>query len=535
MPPLARMTAKLFRFGGHPYAHQKAACRLQVEKVCLLYEKLWQPVLTSIFAGGLLVAALWTIVSALLLMGWLAALILVSILRLRLAYRYHHASANNQKNPDWLLWFSQSAFLAGCVWGAASILFFSPEYAKQTTILTIVMAGIAAGGVTTLSSVWWVAILFVMPILLPLPIQFLLYGGQLSSQMCLLVLLFMGLILVTSRRLSHIIHDNIALRVEMASREALLQESEDRYQSIYLHSPLGGLHLDSQGVITNCNDKLLEILGGTRDQLLGYCMLDHRADQKVATAVADALEKGTGYYEGTFYLPRHDQGTPLRSFFNAVRTASDHKIGGIAIIEDFTEQKRSEAIIYRQAYYDALTDLPNRRLFIDSLNRLSDEKLLKTGLIVFLDMDRFKLINDSLGHAAGDDLLIQVARRLEQCKGETGMAARLSGDEFVLLALFETANSSIAEQQVQDFMQRLEQILAGAYRLENRWLKVTPSIGYTCFETEHCDAPEMLKQADIAMYQAKAEGRNQMKRYQPWMRKAVKENFTQPGSSQQDV
>lgn len=121
MPPLARMTAKLFRFGGHPYAHQKAACRLQVEKVCLLYEKLWQPVLTSIFAGGLLVAALWTIVSALLLMGWLAALILVSILRLRLAYRYHHASANNQKNPDWLLWFSQSAFLAGCVWGAASI------------------------------------------------------------------------------------------------------------------------------------------------------------------------------------------------------------------------------------------------------------------------------------------------------------------------------------------------------------------------------------------------------------------------------
>lgn len=150
-------------------------------------------------------------------------------------------------------------------------------------------------------------------------------------------------------------------------------------------------------------------------------------------------------------------------------------------------------------------------------------------------MDRFKLINDSLGHAAGDDLLIQVARRLEQCKGETGMAARLSGDEFVLLALFETANSSIAEQQVQDFMQRLEQILAGAYRLENRWLKVTPSIGYTCFETEHCDAPEMLKQADIAMYQAKAEGRNQMKRYQPWMRKAVKENFTQPGSSQQDV
>ncbi|WP_340162382.1 diguanylate cyclase domain-containing protein [Vreelandella songnenensis] len=470
---------------------------------------------------------MWSSVSTGLLLGWFAALVLISTLRLMLAYFYHRATADQQKHSVWLRWFFQAAFLAGGVWGAAAILFFSPEYSRQTNILAIVLGGVAAGGVTTLSSVWRVALVFILPALLPLPVQFLLSGGELSLLMGLLLQLFLGLMLVISRRLSRIIHDNIALHVEVSSREAQLQESEDRYRSIYQHSPLGVLHFDSRGMITDCNAKLLEILGSQRDQMIGYCMLDHRADQEVATAVANALEKGTGYYEGTFYLPRRDQGTPLRSFFNAVRTASDHKIGGIAIIEDFTERKRTEAIIYRQAYYDALTDLPNRRLFIDRLNQLGHESSAKTGLVVFLDMDHFKRVNDTLGHAAGDDLLIQVARRLEQCQGEEGMAARLSGDEFVLLALFDITSSCAEEQQVQEFMQHMKQVLSGTYYLEGDWLKVTPSIGYTCFESDRFDASEILKQADIAMYQAKAEGRDQLKRYAPWMREAAKQNFTQ--------
>ncbi|MDG4868996.1 GGDEF domain-containing protein, partial [Guyparkeria sp. 1SP6A2] len=135
--------------------------------------------------------------------------------------------------------------------------------------------------------------------------------------------------------------------------------------------------------------------------------------------------------------------------------------------------------------------------------------------VMFMDMDRFKLINDTLGHAAGDDLLVQVARRLESCLRDGDMAARLSGDEFVLLAQFSEPDLDKLSALAEQYMQRVKQALSGEYRLESRWVEVTPSMGYTCFEASTCDHAEVLKQADTAMYQAKLEGRDRLRRYQP--------------------
>jgi diguanylate cyclase (GGDEF)-like protein len=246
-------------------------------------------------------------------------------------------------------------------------------------------------------------------------------------------------------------------------------------------------------------------------------MLARSADKAIAQAVKDALGKGTGYYEGTYYLPKASQGTPLRAFFNGVHSASQRMVGGVAMIEDFTERKRHEAIIYRQAYYDALTDLPNRRMFIERLETLCAGDQHASGLLLFMDMDRFKLINDTLGHAAGDDLLVQVARRLSASLQPDDMAARLSGDEFVLLALTEATTPEALEAWAEAYMQTVQQALAPAYRLEAQVVEVTPSMGYTCFQASGCDHGDLLKQADLAMYQAKMGGRARRCRYQPWM------------------
>ncbi|WP_311064965.1 diguanylate cyclase domain-containing protein [Halomonas sp. DWK9] len=509
---------------GYQREHHITMQRLRGEKVRLLYDNLWQPILSSVLAGGLLVAAMWPVVDAVLLVGWFSVLAVISVLRLLLAQRFKRLPALQQQRQRWLRWFAMGAIASGCVWGASGVLLFSHDHPGQIAALSIVLAGIAAGGVTTLSSVWWIAIGFVLPILLPLKLQFLLQGSPLSILIGLMLVLFLGLIMATSRRFSRTIHDNIALRVNMAAREAQLRESESRYRSIFQHSPLGVLHFNEQGQITDCNSKLLDILDVERSKLLGYRMLDRSADRGVAQAVRDALEKGTGYYEGTYQLPKASVGTPLRAFFNGVHSASNQMVGGVAIIEDFTERKRSEAIIYRQAYYDALTDLPNRRLFIERLEALCNEQEssdARGGLVMFMDMDRFKLINDTLGHAAGDDLLVQVARRLESCLQADDMAARLSGDEFVLLALFDATDPEALNAVAARYMDAVQSALSGKYRLESRWVEVTPSMGYTCFDATACDHTDVLKQADTAMYQAKTEGRARLRRYQPWMREEV--------------
>nr|WP_290826314.1 sensor domain-containing diguanylate cyclase [Halomonas sp.] len=399
---------------------------------------------------------------------------------------------------------------------------FDGNRPEQAAALAIVLSGVAAGCVTMLSAIWWMTFFFILPIAIPLKLLFLLSNAPTHTMIGVLLGLFVLLLFATSYRLGRLIHNNIELRLTMAAREAQLLESENRYLSIFQHSPLGVLHFDMQGYVTNCNDKLLEILAIERPGLLGFSMRSE-TDTGIALATNNALNKGAGYYEGSFSSPclsGRSEGTPVRAFFNGVRSVDDEIIGGVVIVEDFTERKRNEEVIYRQAYYDTLTDLPNRRLLIERLTILCDHSKAKEqfGLLMFLDLDRFKLINDTWGHATGDELLVQVARRLQSCLREEDMAARLSGDEFVLLALFDEHSEEALEIKAETYMRAVQHALSQPYRLANRDVEVTPSIGYTCFTATACEHEEVLKQADVAMYRAKTEGRARLCRYEHWMR-----------------
>ncbi|MBS3669377.1 diguanylate cyclase [Halomonas boliviensis] len=495
---------------------------LRNEKIRLLYGNVWQPVFAGVLGAILLAFLMKEMVSAVVLLGWLMAILLVYGLRLRIAVYFLRASSTDQEHPRWLRLFVLTVFLTGCVWGAGGLLMFDGERPEQAAALAIVLSGVAAGCVTMLSALWWMVLFFILPIAIPLQLLFIFSDAPTHTMIGILLGVFVSLLIATSHRLGRLIHNNIELRLTMAARETQLIESENRYLSIFQHSPLGVLHFDRNGCVTDCNNKLLEILSIDPARLQGVSMRKG-ADADVVSAVQNALDKGAGYYEGTLLMPflsNRAEGTPVRAFFNGVHSVDDEIVGGVVIVEDFTERKRNEEMIYRQANYDALTDLPNRRLFIERLEALCGKKQTETqrGLLMFLDLDRFKLINDTWGHATGDDLLVQVARRLERCLSEGDMAARLSGDEFVLLAMFEEETEATLEARAERYMHEVQQVLSPPYRLASHDTEVTPSIGYTCFTTADCDHEEVLKQADIAMYCAKTEGRARLCRYQPWMR-----------------
>lgn len=496
--------------------------RLRHEKIRLLYGNVWQPVFAGVLGAFLLAFLMKEMTSSAVLVGWLIAILLVYGLRLRIAVHFLRVSSADQEHPRWLRLFVITVFLTGCVWGTGGLLMFDGERPAQAAALAIVLAGVVAGCVTMLSALWWMVLFFILPIAIPLQLLFIFSDTPTHTMIGVLLGVFVLLLIATSHRLGHLIHNNIELNLTMAAREVELLESENRYLSIFQHSPLGVLHFDKTGSVTGCNENLLKILSLDRSKLLGFCM-QHDVDADIAAAAQNALDKGAGYYEGTQLmscLSSRAEGTPVRAFFNGVRGLDDEIVGGIVIVEDFTERKRNEEVIHRQAFYDALTDLPNRRLFIERLETLCDQNQTETqsGLLMFLDLDRFKLINDTWGHATGDDLLVQVARRLEGCLSEGDMAARLSGDEFVLLALLEGEAAVPLEARAESYMRKVQQALSPPYRLASHDTEVTPSIGYTCFTTAGCDHEEVLKQADIAMYRAKTEGRARLCRYQPWMR-----------------
>jgi diguanylate cyclase (GGDEF)-like protein/PAS domain S-box-containing protein len=190
---------------------------------------------------------------------------------------------------------------------------------------------------------------------------------------------------------------------------------------------------------------------------------------------------------------------------------------------DITDRKRAEQEIERLAFYDALTGLPNRRLLLDRLQRatVASQRTRQQGALFFIDLDNFKDLNDTLGHDMGDQLLAQVAVRLVGCVRAIDTVARFGGDEFVVMLDCLDPDSGRAANQAEMVAEKLLASLNQPFELDGGQHYSTPSIGITLFGAERLSVDELLKRADLAMYQAKAAGRNTQRFFDPDMQAAV--------------
>ena len=202
-----------------------------------------------------------------------------------------------------------------------------------------------------------------------------------------------------------------------------------------------------------------------------------------------------------------------------------HEIAGLTSIA--IVRKRSESRIQKLAFYDTLTDLPNRRLLIDRLEReiASVSRHDAYGALLYIDLDNFKTLNDSMGHHIGDQLLSQVADRLRLCIRHEDTAARLGGDEFVILLRESSPDREKLSDKVLILAQRIQRELNNPYDLNGYQHHISPSIGITFFSKRVNSPEDVLKQADTAMYSAKARGRNAVSFYHPEMQKHVDERL----------
>jgi len=206
-----------------------------------------------------------------------------------------------------------------------------------------------------------------------------------------------------------------------------------------------------------------------------------------------------------------------------VRKEPGGKVVAYGSVTDVTEQKVALAKIEHLAYYDALTNLPNRRLLLDRLlHALATNSRDKTcGALLFIDLDNFKNLNDSQGHDVGDRLLQQVAERLLHCVREADTVARIGGDEFVVMVQGLSEDRQRATAQVESVGKKILDSLNWPYHLGALEHHSTPSIGVAMFGDQHQTVDELLKQADLAMYESKSAGRNTMRFFDPAMQQLV--------------
>jgi len=333
-----------------------------------------------------------------------------------------------------------------------------------------------------------------------------------------------------------------ALEDTNALISARLAQSEQLHRYLVDHSPDLIYTVNEQGQFTYLNPTVAAMLGYPSQELIGhhyssiiheedrerarYAFCERRTGDRASRNVELRLKRKLGSEE-----QKPEQAELLTIALSATGVYLEQKepaakrrfLGSYGVARDITERKRAEERISFQAYHDLLTQLPNRALFKDRLS-VALSQAHRSGRLVavlFIDLDRFKLINDSLGHAEGDELLKGVAGRLQGCVRRSDTLARLGGDEFTILLpdLSDAEDAAIISQKVIDELRR-------PLSVGGQEVRATASIGIALYPSDGSEAESLVKHADIAMYHVKTAGKNGYAFFSPEMNAAFHHKLT---------
>jgi diguanylate cyclase (GGDEF)-like protein/PAS domain S-box-containing protein len=297
--------------------------------------------------------------------------------------------------------------------------------------------------------------------------------------------------------------------LEVQQHMEALRESEERFRSAFDYATIGMGVVSLDGRWLQVNPSLCEIVGYGERELLGLNIkeITHREDLVALDEQIQRLAEGAISSHQTEVRYAHKQGKEVWSHLgmSLVRDGQTKPLHLIFQIQDITDRKRAEEQLLHDAFHDALTGLPNRALFMDHVkmaiqrSRRNGERLFAA---LFLDLDRFKIINDSLGHMVGDQLLVGIAHRLEACLRPGDTVARLGGDEFTILLedLAETEDAI-------DVARRVQEAVSQPFNIGGHEVFSTVSIGIALSTTGYERAEDLLRDADTAMYRAKMLGK----------------------------
>ncbi len=282
-------------------------------------------------------------------------------------------------------------------------------------------------------------------------------------------------------------------------------------------------------MITDLDEKILrinlafsEISGYTADEVVGQTpriLKSDIHDQSFFETMWHSILQEESWQGEIWNRHKNGKKYPVWLNITAVRSPLGDVTHYVGTMTDISERKAAEQEIEHLAYYDLLTDLPNRRLLLDRLNQamIGSARSGHMGGVLFIDLDNFKLLNDTCGHDVGDQLLIKVAQRLATCVRDGDTIARLGGDEFVVVLEGLSKTQAEAATQTKLVAEKIVLELSRPYSLIDRIHHCTTTVGATLFVGQGISVDDVLKQSDIAMYQAKTAGRNTVRFFDPDM------------------
>ena len=321
----------------------------------------------------------------------------------------------------------------------------------------------------------------------------------------------------------------VGVMLDISERKRM-EDNLRQAATVFDNSAEGVIIAKPNGSIIAVNRAFTEITGYGQTEVVGNnprMLQSGRHDKAFYKAMWECIARN-GRWQGEVWNRRKNgEIFPEWSSITAVRDQQGRLTNYVATFSDITQQKQNEERIQLLAFSDPLTNLPNRRLLMDRLQQalIVSARTKRHGSLFFIDLDNFKGLNDTRGHHIGDLLLKQVAQRIERCLREGDTVARLGGDEFVVMleGLGNTAVEATSQAELVGI--KILEVLDQPYTIQDQQHHNTASIGVTLFGDQKSSLDDLLKQADLAMYRAKASGRNALRFFDPEMQSVVAARF----------
>ncbi|WP_296823876.1 EAL domain-containing protein [Sulfurovum sp.] len=407
----------------------------------------------------------------------------------------------------WYRKFAISAFLTAALFGALAFIVIPYDDNIQLHLFVIIiLLGLSGGSSTALAPDHRIAITYVMIIMLPLFVSMLIRGTGLHLIMAMLIIIY-----TISKAMMAIQDFKQRRKISQQEKQILtvkkaLQEKQDMLYHFVEEAPLAIFSYDMDLHIIDTNDALLKLLKTTKKKIIGLDLMT-LPDTRVVDTMKKALHQGSQVYRGPY---NSVQGLDLwvEIICFAVNDAEGNVIGGTGIIEDKTKEHTALAELEFLAKHDLLTSLFNRRGLKEYMESFMQKEQHKHSysLLFYLDLNKFKHINDSLGHKAGDELLVAIADRLKKFVKKECIVSRFGGDEFILVSPFVSENLLETQIEAQDCIKRIQKAFSSPFVVDDMNLSMQTSIGIVAIEPNNSDIEEIIRHADIAMYLAKKSG-----------------------------
>lgn len=449
---------------------------------------------------------------------WAALTTLTYGAREMLAWQFRTRPMSDKPMTRWLPAYRVATAACGAVWGLAGWFFYPDGDTVGQAFLVVILVGVSSGGIMAYLIDPPCGRLFCAGIyLLSLP-GFLTHGSSFSLSLALMLALFLAYISLSSASMSHHLRENIGLRIVANQRSQAVHEMAERQALHIRQTPMGVVECDTHFRVTVWNAAAETMFGYTAQEMLGQpltLLMPPWERERVVHVMRHLFVDGLAQNNQSENLRKDGQIIICDWFATPLKDIDGRIIAAAALVVDKTEAQKNLEAVHQLAYYDMLTGLPNRRLLLDRIEQAFalSARQQDHGAVMFLDLDRFKTLNDMKGHSAGDLLLKQVGSRLRDMMRSHDTVSRFGGDEFVVVLEGLGDSPEAAVVGCRQVSQKIIAELNKPFDISGFEYQTSPSLGICLFHAHDLSVNEVLKRADMAMYQAKQAGRNTVSFY----------------------